>query len=92
MVPALHLERVVVKVQAAHNGVRRDGVQAFFTPGAKELQGGIHVHLGVVEFGDGRGRHQVALVHHHRVVISARDGAELGDVFIQAHMHQPVFA
>ena len=91
MVPALHLKRVVLKVQAAHRGVGWYGVQAFFAPGTEELQGRVHVHLGVVELGDGRWRHQVTLVDHDGIVVAARDGAQLGNVFVQAHMHQAVF-
>ena len=91
VVPALHLKRVVFKIKAAHRGVGRYGVKPLFTARAKELQGRVHVHLGVVKLRNGRGRHQVTLIHHHRVVIGSGNGAELRNVLVQAHMHEPVF-
>ena len=47
--------------------------------------------FGLSKAGIGRGRHQVAVVHHHRVVVADRHLAVAGDVLVQLHMHQPVF-
>src|SRR6218665_10892 len=49
---ALYLERVVFKAQALHRRVRRHGINALFAARAKQLQCGVHVHLGVVELRD----------------------------------------
>ena len=45
-------------------GVGRHGVDPLLAPGAEQLQRRHAVHLRVVEGRDGRGRHQVAPVHH----------------------------
>ena len=91
MLPLLNFKRVVFKVKATHRGVRWHGVKPLFASRTKELQRGIHVHFGVVKFRDRRGRHQVALIDQHRVVIGARDRAQLRDVFVQTHVHQAIF-
>ena len=81
---------MVLKIKAAHSGVRRYCVNAFLAPRAKQLQGRVHVHFRVVEFGNRRGRSQVTLIDENRVVISLGNGAELGNVFIKLDVHQAV--
>ena len=75
-------ERMVLEIQRAHIGVRRDGVDPFFAPGAEQLQGGHPVHLGIVKGRDRAWRCQIAGIYHHRVVVADRDLAEPGDVLI----------
>ncbi|MPM95259.1 hypothetical protein SDC9_142413 [bioreactor metagenome] len=82
---------MVFERQTLHLGVGRHGIDALFPSCTKQLQRGVHVHLRVVEFGDGRGRHQVSVVDHHGVVIRGGDVAVARNVFIQLHMHQAVF-
>ncbi len=88
--PALDLEGVVLEVQARHPGERRHRVQALLATGAEQHQRRVHVQLGVVELGNRRGIHHVALVHRHRVGIAGGDMAEGGDVLVELHVHHPV--
>ena len=83
-------ERVIVEIQRLHLRVGRHSVDPLFPPGAEQLQRRHHVQLGIVERRDRAGRHQVASVHHHRIVVADRHLAEAGDVLIQLHVHQAV--
>ena len=82
---------MVLEIEAFDLGERRHGVDAFLAPGAEQLQGPHVVHLRVIELGDRRRRHQVAVVHQHRVVVGRVDLAEAGDVFVELDVHDPVF-
>ena len=82
---------MVFKAQTFNRGVRRHSINTLFPASAKELQSRVHVHLRVVKFRDRRGRHDVAAVDQHRVVVGGGDVAVLGNVFIQLDVHQPVF-
>src|SRR5262249_17526081 len=52
LVPALDREGMVLEVEALDRGQRRHGVDALLASGAEELERRVHVHLGIVEFGD----------------------------------------
>jgi len=81
-----------VEVEALDRRVRRHGVDALLAPRAVELQRGTAVELGIVKLGDGRGAHDVAVVHHHRVVVGLGDAAVAGDAFVEADLHDAVLA
>ena len=89
--PALDAEGMVVEIEALDAGMGRQRVDALLAAGAEELQRRRHVHLRIVEFRDRRGRHDVAAVDHHRIVIGRRHLAEAGDVLVELDLHQPVF-
>ena len=91
LVPAFDAERMVLELQALDRGVGRHGVDSLLAAGAIELQRRIAVELGIVEFRDGRGAHDVAAVHHHRIVVGLGDAAMPGDAFVEAHLHDAVF-
>ncbi|CAH0300444.1 hypothetical protein SRABI106_03758 [Rahnella aquatilis] len=87
----LNGKRMIVEIQTFDFGERRQGVNAFFTSGTKQLQCGHHVHFRVIKFRDRRRIHHVAVIHFHRIGVSGGDMAEAGDVFIQFHLHHAVF-
>ena len=81
---------MIFERQTLDHGVGRHGINAFLAARAKQLQGRIHVHLGVVKLGDRRRRHDVAVVHDHRVVVGGGNVSVARNVLIQLHMHQPI--
>ena len=89
-IPFLNFKRMILKRQTLDRGVGRHGINAFLAARAKQLQRRVHVHLGVVKLGDRRRRHDVAVVHDHRVVIGGGNVAVARNVLIQLHMHQAV--
>lgn len=54
-IPALHLERMVLKPQALHRRVGRYGVDALFAARTKQLQRGVMCILGLSNLGMGDG-------------------------------------
>ena len=69
----------------------RDGVDALLASRAEKLQGRTVVHLGVVEFGDGRRAHDVAVLDLDRIIVAGGDTAEHGDILVKFDVHDPVF-
>ncbi|BAK11777.1 carbon-phosphorus lyase complex subunit [Pantoea ananatis AJ13355] len=81
---------MIVEVEAFNFGVRRQGIDALLASGTKQLQGGHHVHLRVIEFGNRRRIHHIAIVDLHRIGIGGGDVAETGDIFVQFDLHDAV--
>ena len=91
LVEGLHLERVVLEVEADHLGEGRHGVDALLAAGAEQLQRRRHVHLRIVEFRRRRRVHHIAALDLDRIGVGRGDVAVPGDVLVELHMHQPVF-
>ena len=82
---------MVLEIQRPHGGIGRHGIDPLLPPGPEQMQRGRTIELRVVERRHGGRRHQVPLPHHDRIVVAGGDMAVAGDVFVQLHVHQPVF-
>ena len=83
-------EGVILEVEAFHARVGWHRVDFLLAPRAEQHDGGRHVQLGIVKARDGRGRHEVAPAHHHRVIVGGTRLTLARDVLIELHLCQAV--
>ena len=86
------LERMILEVERDDSRVGRDRVDPLLAAGAEQLQRRAIVELGIVEFRDRRGIHDVAAGDARGIGVGRRDMAVARDVLVELDMHDAVFA
>src|SRR6185437_4853688 len=81
---------MIVEIEGSDIGVWRYRVDPLLAPCSEKLQGGHPVELWIVKSRNWGRRHEIAAVHHYRIVVADRDLTEARDILVELHVHQPI--